>query len=115
MGWNETIPPLTNGQLIIMLVVTLGAGAGIVVLIAYFIGRNKKERKPKPLLMTLLNRYGDMLYDGRFAELTNREFSNQLRDAAMILLWLVMEAVIRLNKKMPKENISVKEPKLPPT
>lgn len=82
------------------------AGCIIMGAIVYFVMKNiyeRKRRKPTPFLESVLRRYSDMMYDERYAKITDRELIKMLRDTAFIALWLSTEASLRLTRKVAKE------------
>ena len=80
-------------------------GVAIAGLATFFIMRNiqeRKRRRPTPIIQSMIHRYGDILYDERFTKMPDREFIKLLRDSGWVILWLIIEASIRLMKKTEK-------------
>lgn len=88
---------LTIGS--IMLGVILGVAA------TYFIMKNiadRKKRRPTPFIESILRRYTDLMYDERYAKISDRQLIQMLRDNAFVVLWLATEASARLMRKVEK-------------
>lgn len=99
----DGVPPLSTSQLLILLSVTFAGGILVTIVAIGFIGHNKRERKPKPLLMTILARYGDVFYDGRYESLSDVEFMKFVRDNTWVFVWMSAEMEYRLRRKVKKD------------
>lgn len=98
-------PPLSPLQILELVGLTALAFSLVGGTAVYFIMKNiheNKRRKPTPFIQSIIARYGDIMYDERFAKMPDREFIKLLKDSGWVMLWLVWEANIRLMKKVEK-------------
>jgi hypothetical protein len=94
------------GKIIAAILFALVIGGAFVGIAEYFIfdWLNKKNKKRiTPFIQSILSRYTDLMYDEKYSRVSDREFIKLLRDTALVMLWLVIEASVRLTRRMEKE------------
>lgn len=95
----------TQGQVLVASGLTFIAGILLTILVCWAIYDRMKKSKTKrttPFIQSILSRYTDLMYDEKYSRVSDREFIKLLRDTALVMLWLVIEASIRLTKKVEK-------------